>query len=291
MARALDASKSATVPNEYFSPTHLPLLVHAAITGDDLPALPLATACTLLWAGAELYDNLTDGDLTGPWQQGLPFEVTLTAMSLISVVPAIIAGLNVPDDRRAGMLSDLAPVLLQMFDGQWRDLTFTGSREPDPSAVETSVVGKNGRPMSFFAGSAAHLAGVRRETQTAYVSYGLALGVVSQLQSDHWELFFSERKRDLEHGTRTLQIALYLQSLSAPARGEFVALLERARTQTEARSAVCARLRRLDVLRPWMDVVVRYARDAEEALDAADAADPAAAILRRLIRNRTPRCA
>ena len=61
--RALDASNCARLPDHYHASIHLPLLVHAAVAGDDLPAVSLAAACTLLWAGAELYDDLTDGAL------------------------------------------------------------------------------------------------------------------------------------------------------------------------------------------------------------------------------------
>lgn len=41
----------------------LPLLVHAAIAGDERPALPIAGACTLLYLGADLFDNVIDHEL------------------------------------------------------------------------------------------------------------------------------------------------------------------------------------------------------------------------------------
>src|SRR5215204_5070807 len=45
----------------------LPLLVHEAITGDERPALPLAGACTLLYLGADLFDNVADRELPEHW--------------------------------------------------------------------------------------------------------------------------------------------------------------------------------------------------------------------------------
>ncbi len=45
------------------SSIQLPFLVHAAITGDEGPALPVAGACTLLFLGADLFDSILDHEL------------------------------------------------------------------------------------------------------------------------------------------------------------------------------------------------------------------------------------
>src|SRR3712207_9574578 len=55
----------------------LPLLVHAAITGDEGPALPVAGACTLLYLGADLFDNLIDHELPSSWDGRDPAEGNL----------------------------------------------------------------------------------------------------------------------------------------------------------------------------------------------------------------------
>src|SRR5829696_9379177 len=57
----------------------LPLLVHAAIAGDERPALPVAAACTLLYLGADLFDSVHDHELPSSWRARDPAEVTLAA--------------------------------------------------------------------------------------------------------------------------------------------------------------------------------------------------------------------
>ncbi len=292
MRQALESSGCARFPQRYHASMHLPLLVHAAVTGEDAPAIPLAAACTLLWAGAELYDNLTDGDLDEPWRECAPFRIVFTATAVGAVLPpAMVAALAVPWERRERMLADLATGMLHAFEGQARDLELTGAREPSPAAVEASVLGKNGAPKRLFAGLAARMAGADANTCLAYADFARALGAIFQFHSDHVELFFSSRCRDLEHGTRTLQVAIRIAALAGEEREAFVALLGRARSDHGARDQVRSQLRRADVLRPWANVLRRRVKEAEAALEAARPAEPAGAILRGLIRSRAPRCA
>jgi hypothetical protein len=61
----------------------LPLLVHAAITGDEGPALPVAGACTLLYLGADPFDNLIDHDLSKGWESREAGEANLAAATLL----------------------------------------------------------------------------------------------------------------------------------------------------------------------------------------------------------------
>jgi geranylgeranyl pyrophosphate synthase len=291
MLRGLEAAKCARMPELYHASIHLPLLVHAAIAGDDAPAIPLAAACTLLWAGAELYDDLTDGDLGEAWREVPPFQVIFTATAIGAVMPpALVAALDVPWTRREGMLAELAGGLLRMFDGQSRDLALARGSDPGPAEVEASVVGKNGAPKAFFAGLAAWMAGASPERRKACMQYALALGVVYQLQSDHYELFFDPQCRDLRQGTRTLHVAFGLQALAGGEREAFVALLDRARDDEAARDAVRSRLRQADVIRPWAAVLNRHFAAAEAALAAMQPMDPAGRVLLELLRERSPRC-
>ena len=59
----------------------LPLLVHAAISGDESPALPVAGACTLLYLGADLFDNVIDDELPPSWRARDPAEASLATTS------------------------------------------------------------------------------------------------------------------------------------------------------------------------------------------------------------------
>ncbi len=45
------------------SSIQLPFLVHAAITGDEAPAPPIAAACTMAYLGADPLDSVPDDEL------------------------------------------------------------------------------------------------------------------------------------------------------------------------------------------------------------------------------------
>src|ERR671914_15326 len=67
----------------------LPLLVHAAITGDERPALPVAGACTLLYLGADLFDSILDHELPPSWQGRDSSQASLAATTLLGALPQL----------------------------------------------------------------------------------------------------------------------------------------------------------------------------------------------------------
>jgi len=288
---AVARSRLGRTPGRYHAAVHLPLLVHAAVTGVDEPAIPLAAATALLWVGAELHDNLVDGDLPSDLAAVPPAELTYAAMAVSCVLPAsIVAALYVPSQVRADMQRQLADGLMRMFAGQERDVALTDAADVDPTAVEASVVGKNGAAQAMYAGLAARLAGAPEGIVRAYADFGLALGVVYQLQSDFHELFFTAHSRDLEHGTRTLQIALALAQADAVERERLVELLQSAKTDPQAADRVRGVLKQPRLLLPWVEKVRQYVERGRAALAEAAPRDPAGEVLRVLLQSRSPAC-
>src|SRR5918993_3503938 len=71
------------------SSIQLPLLVHAAISGDEGPALPVAGACTLFYLGADLFDSILDHELPPAWHVRDPSEASLAAITLLGALPQL----------------------------------------------------------------------------------------------------------------------------------------------------------------------------------------------------------
>lgn len=284
-------SRCARTPERYHAPIHLPFLVHAGVCGDERSAAPIAVVCTLLSIGAELYDNLTDGDLPEALKAHRDFELIFAATALSCVLPpALIGELDVAENTRQQLLTMLAHGLVQTFAGQEEDLAGASAREISPRDVEKSVTGKNGAPKALFAGLAALAAGASGRTLQAYTDYGRALGVVYQLQSDFYEMFFARWCRDLAQGNRTLQIAIAMERTAGAEREEFLALLEQARTDRDAQQRVRNMMRQGRFIHPWLETLNRYVAQAEAALEAAAPEEPVRDRLLFLLHRKTPKC-
>lgn len=263
----------------------LPLLVHAAIGGDEHPALPLAAATTLIYLGADIFDDLADGDRRAHWEGYSPAEINLAAASLLSALaPLAVANLAAPAERIVAMERTLASGLLRMAAGQQSDVSATGRNAPvRPEDVEAAVAGKSGEELAIFAALAAQLAGAPAPIVDRYAAMGRALGTGAQLASDCYELFTDPACRDLAHGTPTLPIALHLERLRGADRVAFVELLTRARTEHDARRSVREQLIAAGTLRHCAVEVEIYRQRALRELALAAPVEPAAGELRSMI--------
>ncbi len=263
---------------------HLPLLVYSAICGTEAPALLLAAATTLLYVGIDLCDDLADGDLPPYWAGYRPAEVQLASATLLAALPQrVLAALAAPAATGAALQATLAQGLLRMSAGQQQDLRLADSPRPDPRAVEASVAAKSGAELALFAALAAQLAEAPPALVEQYVAFGEALGTAGQLGSDCADLFSAPHGKDLANGTRTLPIALYLERLDEAARADALDLLDRARHDDAARTAVRERLTRAGVLRRVALVIEVHCQRARRALAAAAPREPAASRLRTMI--------
>ncbi|MEH1847366.1 MAG: polyprenyl synthetase family protein [Nostoc sp.] len=282
--KAVRLSPASRKLGRFFPPIHLPLLVYAGVHGVSEPAIPVSGATLLISIGADLYDNLNDGDLPEEWKSYPEFEIIFTADGIACVLPQlIVATLEIPAERRQHIQELLASCLLQMFAGQAQDLALTHATNPSIEAVESSLLAKSGLQGALYTGLAAHMTDASEEVAEAYIDFGRNLGMVMQLRSDAHELFYDPECRDLVNSTRTLQITLCLERLSGSERNDFLTLLDRARTDVAAQQQVRAKLREIRFMYPWMAIVQKYLAQAEAALETAAPQEPAHSILHALL--------
>src|SRR5215471_6660077 len=261
----------------------LPLSVYGAVRGERAPGIPIAAAIALMYLGFDIGDDLTDGDLPSHWKDRSFADTLIVMVALVASLPqTIIGALDIPTQRRADMQTAVARRLLTMLGGQHRDVRAAGTTEVSAKAVEESVVAKTGEEFALFAWLAAMSAGATAAELDQYDAMGRALGTALQLVSDCADLFDAAHSKDLAAGTRTLPIALMLERLSGDARSEFVALLDRARTDTAAGLAVRERIRAARVVPLCAMVIEVYRQRALAAIEAAAAPDAARLRLRSL---------
>jgi geranylgeranyl pyrophosphate synthase len=272
----------------FSGPIHMPLLVHAALRRDDRPAEDLAVAFALLNLSLHILDDLEDGDLPRHWVGYRPADIGLIASVVLgwALPQLVLSGMDVSSTTRAALQRTLAIGLLEAAAGQQADLAAAGTDRPDPAAVERSIGAKSGSRRAMYAAMAAQLAGASEEHVAVYTRLGRAMGMASQLASDISDLFAADDEHpssDLANGTRTLPIAIRLWRLPGADRAQFLALLERARTDLDAQANVRSELLEHGVLRRCLFQLEIYRQRALRCLDEASGLEPARGRLRAMI--------
>jgi geranylgeranyl pyrophosphate synthase len=271
-------------PGTYLRCVRLPLAVHLAVRGDEAAAFPVATALTALHAGLNVLDDVMDGDPRPWWVLYRPAEVLLAAFTLIAALPQLILSrIDAPPRTIAAMQREVARAGMTMSAGQQRDIAMTGAARVTTRAVEASVRAKSGAAHALATMLAARLAGARSADIRQYGRIGRAIGTAAQLASDCHDVFLAPDSRDLRHGTRTLPVALYLESLRGGRREGFLALLQQARTDAGARATVRMTMREARVLEACAVIIEVYCHEAHTALDRVRGQGSGIAALRRLI--------
>ncbi|MDQ4076715.1 MAG: polyprenyl synthetase family protein [Chloroflexota bacterium] len=254
---------------------HLPLLVHAALVGDDAPAVPLAALLALLHLGIDIFDDLADGDLPAHWAGWHPSAINLAAATLLSALPQLaLAELDAPSATLVAMQRTLAQGLMRMSAGQQRDLAMVGAYSVSAQDIEALVVAKSGEELALFAALAAQFAGMPSEVVAIAAALGRALGTGRQIAEDCYDLFTASHSRDLANGTRTLPLALYLARQRPEEAGSFLDLLAQARVDRVAQGVVRQRLREAGVLRHCAVIVEIYCQQARRLLAQLNAQEP-----------------
>ena len=222
----------------------LPLLVHAAITGVEGPALPVAAACTLLYLGADLFDSVQDHELPPPWRGRGPAEATLAASTLMAALPQLalarLGRQETPPDKLWVLARLFAETLLSMSAGQHQDLIFSGTGDVSLEQSRAMVERKSGSDGSLFAKAGAVLATDDAPRIEAYAAFGSCHGTARQLITDVWDIWANEVSRDLLNGKRTLPIVHALCVLRGEERERLLELLAAARESAEHHDEVRA---------------------------------------------------
>lgn len=215
----------------------LPLLVHAAISGDESPALPVAAGCTLLYLGADLLDNLIDDELPPAWQAHQPAEALLAATTLLAAGPELaLARLHserTSETKRLALTRLFAETLLTMSAGEHEDLLLTGRDNVGAEKCRNMVEHKSGSEFALFASAGATLATENATVIGHYAAFGKCLGTARQLFSDLLDIWKDGDGRDLTNGKRTLPIVHALSALRGRQHKRLLELLEAARRGDE----------------------------------------------------------
>jgi len=265
----------------------LPLLVHASITGEERPAHHLAEACTLLYFGVDLFDNLIDDELSSSWDTRDPSEASLAATTLLAAAPQIaVARLRehgVPPEHLWELAHLFAETLLTMSAGEHEDVLFTGRTDVRPEMCRDMIDRKSGSEFALFAKAGAMLATEDEDVIQQYAAFGRGFGMASQLRSDVWDIWSAEISQDLINGRCTLPVVHALSTLQEDGRERLQELLRAARESAEHHDEVRVLLAEAGSLRHTNLVIEVYLRRAREYLAATSPLEPAGQALRTLL--------
>jgi geranylgeranyl diphosphate synthase type I len=251
----------------------MPFLVHAAIAGDERPALPVAAACTFLHLGADLLDSVIDDELPPPWDIRDSAEVNLTATTLLGALPQLsIARLReqgTPPAKLWALAHLFADTVLTMNAGQHEDLLFSNLENVSLENSRAMVERKSGSESALLARAGAILAIEDPFTIQAYTAFGSCYGIAKQLINDVWGIWGEGTSQDLLNGRRTFPIVHALSTLRGEQREQLRKLLALARESAEHHDEVRTLLAAAGSVRYTALIVWVYQQQARKYLAAA----------------------
>jgi geranylgeranyl diphosphate synthase, type I len=269
------------------SSIQLPLLVHAAITGEEKPAIPVAGACTLLYLGADLFDSILDLELPPLWQARDLSQASLAATTLLGALPQLsIARLQeqkTPPEKLWKLAHLFADYGLTMGAGQYEDLRFPGLESVSIEDSRAMAEHKSGAEYALFATAGATLATEDPSTIEAYATFGSCFGTAQQLMNDAQDIWGHKRGQDLSNGKRTLPIIHALSTLRGERRERLHMLLAASRESAEHHDGVRALLAEAGSLRYTALIVWLYHQQARSHLSSASPREPAGRELYKLL--------
>ncbi|MEW2168303.1 polyprenyl synthetase family protein [Streptomyces sp. NPDC007084] len=244
----------------------LPLMVHAAETGEPGPALPLAVVSDLWWTSACYLDDLADGQAASAAGNLDESEALLATLIGGTMLPLLVVGSpRVPEAARAPLSAEVVRCWVSGTEGQLRDLR-ADIRDATRDAVVAAYLGKSGAPFSMVTAMAARLAGRGDERVELWREFGNVFGILWQLFNDQQDIL-TGRNEDLANGTVTYLLACALENTAPDARDAALRLHTEARHSAEAREAFTAVLLAPDVLRQYEEDIFRFRDRAHGLLD------------------------
>ncbi|MGW0576958.1 polyprenyl synthetase family protein [Streptomyces sp. NPDC002920] len=224
----------------------LALPVHGALTGDVEPAVPVCVLSRLWWAGAEILDDVMDGQFD-PRTAGLSAAaVTVASTACLTLLPQeIIVRQRFPDELKAAFGRELNRATIESADGQLADVAQDTTSDFWKRTM-TGYAGKTGAAYGRDAAMAAMLAGRTEQEVRGWRVFGRLFGVLRQTANDRAPAT-AEQDADLANGTPTLLLAYALETLPPAEAEELGRAHAHAPRDAHARGAVWDRLRRPDV--------------------------------------------
>ncbi|WP_338145838.1 polyprenyl synthetase family protein [Streptomyces scabichelini] len=260
----------------------LPLLVHAAETGNPRPAVPLSAIHVLWWTSACYLDDLADGQ--GTSVSGALGESEALLASIISgnTLPLhIIQSQQVPDSVRNALTAELTTCWIVGTEGQLSDLR-RDVGEATRNSVVTTYRGKSGAPFGMITAMGAILAGAEHERIRMWREFGTVFGILWQLFNDQEDIL-SGRNEDLRNGTVTFLLACAIEASSAGTKEEILNLHAASRTSEPARSQLTKKLLAPPVLHQYGEDLNRFREDAQRILTELGGDGNYVPVLRRLV--------
>ena len=269
------------------SAVQVPLLVHAAITGDERPALPVAAACTLIYLGADLFDSMLDHELPPTWHTRDSSDAILAATTLLGALPQLsiarLKKLETPPARLWTLAHLFANTGLTMGAGQYEDMLFPNLENVSLEDSLAMAERKSGSEYALFANAGAVLATEDPFTIEAYAAFGSCFGIAKQLMNDVWDIWGNGVSQDLLNGKRTLPIVHAISTLRGEQRERLQKLLVAARESSEHHDEVRALLAAAGAMRYTALIVWLYQQRARNHLATASPQEPAGRELRMLL--------
>jgi geranylgeranyl diphosphate synthase type I len=269
------------------SSIQLPLLVHAAITGEERPAIPLAGACTLLYLGADLFDSILDDELPPVWRARDSSDASLAAITLLGALPQLsIARLQArgtPPERLWTLARRFVDGGLTMGAGQYEDLLFSNLESVSVEDSRAMAEHKSGAEYALFATAGASLATEDATVIDAYAAFGSCFGIAQQLINDAQDIWGENGGQDLSNGKRTFPIVHALSTLRGERRERLQELLTAVRESKEHHDEVRALLVEAGSLRYTALIVWLYQQQARAYLASASPREPAGRELHTLL--------
>lgn len=251
-----------------FPPVDIPWAVAAATGLGECETRAIAAACAIVWAAADVLDDLADGAPPDQWTAAAPAQVQIAATALITCGPQFalgeLADCGVKPSRIAQAQQAVRDGLWQMAAGQWLDLDRDRPKGLARAAATNSL--KTGSEFATFACLPALVAGRSRQQCLAWAKWGLALGKLSQFVDDFLEAVGTGDSPDLSLGKWTPPVAGALLVLPPDQAAELHRLLASGMVDNAARREAQDTLRDsrpLRFLAGWANVL---ARDADAAL-------------------------
>ncbi|MEV8514636.1 class 1 isoprenoid biosynthesis enzyme [Dactylosporangium sp. NPDC051484] len=262
----------------------LPLLVHAAETGDPAGGRLAALVHLLWWAAARYLDDLADG---GPQIRADPARCNagiLAALGVGSHLPIRLVGeAGMPDATKVAALAELSRGWLDGISGQLLDYTARPAGATVASVL-ASYEGKTGAPYAMAAAMAACLAGADPGRVERWRDVGRRFGVLRQLTNDQRDLV-TGRDEDIQNGAATFLVMLLLDGVPAAQRPALLELYASAATSAAARAEFKARLTAPEHLRDYHGRVDGMLAEVHGALRTLGGAHPYTAALHALVDN------
>ena len=200
----LEEMETEIVSDAVFGPIDMPALVHGTVAPGRPPPVAVAGACTLLYLGADLLDNVADRELSTRWLEEGADAATLTAATYLSSLTylALDRHPGAPAQRHE-LMSALATALSAMSAGQHGDLC-NRAIDPRDSVIHTEL--KSGAEFGFFMRAGAIAAGAGPPLPDRFSEIGIAFGTATQLASDIYDTFRVDPSPDLTNGRATLPV-------------------------------------------------------------------------------------